>query len=62
MFSFFSIEMVLLTLKPLSCEKTIFLTSKVSRESALRFNPDANIKAHHDNIMRYETSDVKSHC
>lgn len=25
---------------------------QVSRESALRFNPDANIKAHHDNIMR----------
>lgn len=25
---------------------------QVSCESALRFNPDANIKAHHDNIMR----------
>ncbi|PFX22234.1 SUMO-activating enzyme subunit 2-like [Stylophora pistillata] len=25
--------------------------AQVSRESALQFNPDANIKAHHDNIM-----------
>lgn len=28
---------------------------QVSRESALRFNPDANIKARHDNIMRWDT-------
>ncbi|KAM7425991.1 E1 ubiquitin-activating protein uba2 [Porites harrisoni] len=28
--------------------------AQVSRESALRFNPDANIKAHHDNIMSSE--------
>ena len=40
-------------IKGLHCNLIAVFLLQVAKESAMQFNPDANITAYHDSVMRY---------